>query len=192
MFGESCGQSKFHCKYWEETFFLKITSYLFLCIISGNATNKSDYPENSPLINKDQSESTLFEPANQSERRKLDSNQLDAFLIPPSQPKRRKSESSKSDDSLKGCNQSKRRKSDTNQPDDSLRSINQSKRSKSGILNFGKKPEPEWWAMSPGIQSQHIKSENTDVVDRKPDRERKSSSPLDVIIALVSTPMSVY
>ena len=165
---------------------------MFLWTISGNTTNKSDYPESSPLINKDQSESTLLEPANQSERRELDSNQLDTFLIPPSQPKRRKSESSKSDDSVKGSYQSKRRKSDTNHPDNSLRSINQSKRSKSAILNFGKKPEPEWWVMSPGIQSQHMKSENAEVVDRKSDRERKSSSPLDVLIALVSTPMLFF
>ena len=164
---------------------------MFLCI-SGNTTNKSDYHESSLLIKKNQSQSTLFELANQSERRELESNQLDAFLIPPSQPKRRKSESSKSDDNLKGSNQSKRRNSDTNQPDDSLRSINQSKRSKSDILNFGKKPEPEWWAMSRGIQSQRMKSDDAEVVDRKPDRERKSSSPLDVLIALVSTPMSVY
>ena len=172
---------------------LRITTlYLFLCIISGNTTNKSDCPESSPLIKKDQSESTLFELANQSEKRELDSDQLDAFLNPPTQPKRRKSESSKSDDGLKGSNQSKRRNSDTNQPDDSVRSINQSKRSKSDILNFGKKSEPEWWAMSPGIQSQRMKSDDAGVVDRKPDREWKSSSPLDVLIALVSTPMSVY
>ena len=159
---------------------------MFLWIISGNTTNKSDYPEDRPLIKENQSESTLLDLSNQSERRESDGNQSDAFLIPPSQPKRRKSESSKSDGSLKGTNQSKRRKSDTNQPDYSGRLISQSKRSKSDIFNFGKKPQPEWWEMSPGIQSQRMKSEKAEVVDRKPNLERKSSSPLDVLIALVS------